>query len=55
MTTVHTLVSLLVLSCSLVLIALQRRHERRRRLQLLGRTYFDDRDSVERFRRIISR
>jgi ABC-type Fe3+ transport system permease subunit len=55
MTSIHTLVSVLVLSCALALIGLQRRYERRRRLQVLGRSYFDDRDSLEKFRRIVSR
>ena len=55
MTSIHTLVSVLVLSCALTLIGLQRRYEGRRRLQVLGRSYFDDRDSLEKFRRIVSR
>jgi hypothetical protein len=50
---VNTLVGLLVVSCALIVLAIERRNARRRRLQLLGRAYFDDRDTLERFRRMI--
>ncbi len=50
---VPTLVSLLLLSWSAALFWLQRRYEKRRRLELLGRVYSDDRDSLQRFRRIM--
>jgi hypothetical protein len=55
MSPVSAIVGLVVLSFALILPAIERRHEKRRRLQLLGRVYFDERDSLYRFRRIIGR
>jgi hypothetical protein len=55
MSPVNVIVGLLVLSFALILPAIERHRERRRRLQLLGRVYFDERDSLDRFRRIIGR
>jgi hypothetical protein len=54
MSAVNIFVGLLVVSCALIVLAIERRNARRQRLQILGRAYFDDRDSLERFRRIIS-
>jgi hypothetical protein len=55
MSPVSAIVGLLVLSFALTLLAMERRQEKRRRLQLLGRVYFDERDSLDRFRRIVGR
>jgi hypothetical protein len=55
MSPVSAIVGLLVLSLALILLTIGRRQERRRRLQLLGRVYFDERDSLDRFRRIVGR
>jgi hypothetical protein len=55
MSNVHSIVGLLVLSFALIIVAIERRRERRRRLRLLGRVWFDERDSLHRFRRIIGR
>jgi hypothetical protein len=48
------LIGLVAASC-LPLLASARRNERRRRGYSMHRAHFDDRDSLARFRRIISR
>ena len=55
MSTVNPIVGLLVLSFVLIIVGIARRREKRRRLRLLGRVWFDERDSLHRFRRIIGR
>jgi hypothetical protein len=55
MPTVDSIIGLLMLSVALIILAIERRREKRRRLQLLGRAWFDERDSLHRFRRIIGR
>jgi hypothetical protein len=55
MSTVNSIIDLLVLSFVLIILAIERRRERRRSQQLLGRIWFDERDSLQRFRRIIGR
>jgi hypothetical protein len=53
MSTVHSIVGVSVLSFVLIIVAIERRREKHRRLRLLGRVWFDERDSLHRFKRII--
>jgi len=45
----------LLVCCTLIAQALGHRNAKRRRLEFLDRTCFDDRDTLVRFRRIIGR
>jgi hypothetical protein len=55
MSALNLLVGLVAACCALIAPAIERHYERHRRLQRLGRPFYDDRDSLERFRRIICR